>query len=212
MSFYCPQCNNIYTKITPSAKEGFMSRLKAMKGGKKTESETPNTVSSTEQIGGDDLQNIINKILDGQKLSAGDVKNIDLNEMVKVPAYKKLQAKQKEAVYNIISDLQPKKNNNNEDIIMESKAYFECTNCGFVEPVKDGTLIIRKMKDTTIGEDFTNYKELIHAKELPITRAYVCPNKQCKSHTDLEQREAVLFRSSHSLKINYVCRSCTAHW
>jgi hypothetical protein len=211
MSFFCPQCNNIYTKITPSS-NNLLNRLQNQKGGGDTP--TPTTVSSynVNEGGGDD-QSVIDDILEGKKITSDNVKNIDLVDLLKHPSYKKLQNKQKEIVYNMISDLLPKKPTK-EQVIMDSKAYFECTNCGFIEPVKDGTLIMRRVSNSSSSADtsYTNYKDLIHAKELPITRAYKCPNNQCESHKDPEKREAVMLRSYNSIKIEYICRTCTTHW
>jgi hypothetical protein len=132
-----------------------------------------------------------------------------------------LPNKQKEAVYNIISDLIPKsvpKITSDKLEQAESKAYFECTNCGFVEPVREGTLIMRRVQvgaatsSTSASSGSVNHKELAFASELPITRAYVCPNKTCKSHNDHTQREAVIYRAPNSMKSEYVCRVCYTHW
>jgi hypothetical protein len=217
MSFFCPQCNNLYTKITPT-----ISKQLEEKG----ETDTPNTVSSfnttsnktedKQKGGGSDtnVANVIKKILAGEIIDDKDISGITIEDLAEQPSYKKLTGKQKEAVYNIINDKLPKKLPSQKKE-SDKKAYFECSNCGYSEPVKPGTLLLRRVRDTFITKDFdtpVSYGEFTNASYIPITRAYICPNKQCKSHSDHEKREAVMYRQPNSMKIEYVCKTCSFHW
>jgi predicted RNA-binding Zn-ribbon protein involved in translation (DUF1610 family) len=217
MSFYCPQCNNLYTKILPNNNKILES---SDEKNINTETPTPTSVSSSQEgsiVGGGegDISQLIKKIISGETIDSKEVGNISLQDLTQMPSYKKLTGKQKEAVYNIISDKLSKKFTSQKQLVKDNRAHFECANCGFTEPIKDGTLIMRRVRDTYISKDTeisTYYQELVNAKELPITRAYVCPNKSCKSHDNYELREAVMFRAPNSMKVEYICRACSFHW
>lgn len=96
----------------------------------------------------------------------------------------------------------------------ESGAHFICKNCGHNEPIKEGTMIMRKIPSDTVSyqEDMHiknahQYSDMIHNPALPRTRNYVCPNQECESHFDHKRREAVFFRV-HGYQVRYACVTC----
>lgn len=110
------------------------------------------------------------------------------------------------------TSLQSEKKNNSDE---ESKiiAAFICFNCGNQEPIKNKTLILSKIAEQSNDfEDVSYYKNMINAPYLPRTRKYICPNKDCISHTKHDKREAVFFRIGDSYKIRYVCTACSYSW
>lgn len=216
--FFCPKCNNLYTKIVPYKNDNQnVARLLAQVGG---DSDTPSTVGSDslEKIkkpkkkleeGSINFSTIVDDIVAGKDVVIPKTAQID--EFVKSPAYKKLQIKQKEFVFNKLKDLLPADVMNKTENDFGNKAYFECTNCGFMEQVKEGTMIINNSYDSqnVISDNIT--KDILFAKELPITRQYICPNKSCKSHTDHTQRAAKYTRTA-GFKLRYACESCETVW
>lgn len=254
--FFCPKCNNLYSKIVPTLPQQNISDASKQSGGNATVikeninivsdmddmnnvnnvlSETPTSVSSdytlaeTSNIKGGrsesdkdaDYESIIKNIVnndnfDNLKLTPTDTL---LEGLTKSGSYKKLSTKQKELVYNKLQDLIPKKLETVSDTTVTShKAFFICTNCGYNDVVTPGTMIIRRsadinnMQDSDVATINNNYKDMLHLKELPWTRNYVCVNKSCKSHTDHALREAVFFRMPNSYKVRYVCNTCETSW
>lgn len=203
---YCTNCDNLYdlTKSVP---------LVSQSGGNM--SDTPDTVSSSTSVM--DLDDLINKILNGDVINLKNIGTVTLTQLSKNPTYKKLQGKNKELVYNKFSDLLPKKiTDDNKELVVSHTAFFLCKNCGHNEPIKHGTAVVRRSTDDLqnigSGGDNSKYKNMIYASYIPRTRNYVCPNSQCKSHKDHNAREAVFFRQNNSYRVQYVCTACTAQW
>ncbi len=190
--FFCPECHNGYdiTKTLP----------------------TKNT-----QQGGSvdsDMEEIINKIASNENLTDKELKQVN-DDLLKSNYYKKLTGKVKELVYNKVMDNKSKEEK--KQMIGESKtaskSYFICKNCGQYEEIKPKTMIISR--STTLEnpssagyDDIHNYKNMIHAKYLPHTRNYICPNKKCESYKDDSKRDAVFFRKPNTYQTVYVCTTC----
>lgn len=92
--------------------------------------------------------------------------------------------------------------------------YFKCTNCGYIIPIQDDTLILRRTNEEHTEDTVaTKYSDMIHDVTLPHTRNYICPNKSCKSHTEYNLRDAVWFKPDrNSYMIKYVCTTCKTVW
>lgn len=99
--------------------------------------------------------------------------------------------------------------------IQDKRAHFKCTNCGNIEPIKQGEIILSRLP---IGKnaDYFNpqkIKLMIHDKSLPHTRNYLCPNKNCKSYSDHSLRDAIFFKpSKNNYVTKYVCTACETSW
>jgi hypothetical protein len=183
--FFCPKCNNFYdiTKNLP--------KLDNITGG---------AINN-------DYELIINKIISGDPLTKDEQKELD-DGLLNSAQFKKLVGEVKELVYNKVMDAMPKKAKK-----LDKKGpicYFICKNCGHSEEISPKTLIFSKSGsgegDTEAFEN--DFKSMIHAKYLPRTRHYICPNSKCISHDKHDKREAVFFRKPNSYKTVYVCTAC----
>ncbi len=185
--FYCPKCLNIYN-ITKSTQ-------------------------STGQTGGAKLDDVIEKILNNEDIEDVKLNEDDLNQLNKLDSFKKLPNKQKDYIFNYISDkIQKKKIINKDDKILK-KMFFICKNCGNSEPVKEGSMIVsRQTNKELITDSAFNPKEYLEMKILPRTREYNCLNTKCDSHTNSEKKSAVFMRVNGTYKIRYICESCETSW
>ena len=185
--FFCQNCNNVFD-ITKTSKQT---------GGK------------------DSYEDVITKILNNDKMDKSNVEKISIEELVNNPSYKKLKGKQKETVYNKIQDLLPI---DSKKLYTESvqkgqteKAHFICTNCGNTKPIEKGTLIFsRASMDVAKNYSSPNVNQMQYSDILLRTRKYLCPNKTCESHNNLEKREAIFFRTNNTFRIKYICLTCNA--
>lgn len=193
--FFCPNCNNTFD-ITKNISD--------QRGGS----------NNSSQVGGDKYENIIKDILANNTLSESILSEVNIEDITKNNAYKRLKAKQKEIIYNRIQDLLPvekKKLLIDKPVKLsdENGAFFICNNCGFTKSMEPKTLIISRASES-IAQSYEvgDYKNMMHSDILPITRKYTCPNNECESHTDPYKKEAVFFRLNNSYKIKYLCRAC----
>lgn len=98
-----------------------------------------------------------------------------------------------------------------------NKAVFKCTNCGFIQEITPGTMVLRrtaaKLATVNNTEDYNKYKEMLNDSTLPHTRNYLCPNEKCSSYKDDALREAVFFKPNrHDYRIIYICKACETVW
>ena len=95
-------------------------------------------------------------------------------------------------------------------------AYMLCTNCGYAKAMEAGTLILSRIsgkEEIKYVADQNKYKDMVNDPTLPITRKYVCPNKECESHKNHMKREAVWFKPNrHTYVTIYICRECKTMW
>ncbi len=105
------------------------------------------------------------------------------------------------------------KNIDNEDEkknkLDKNLAYFICNNCGFFENIKPMTMIYSKTHmQTRLVSDHNS--DLIYDQTLPITKTYNCINKNCKTYTDINLKEAVFYKKNH--RVTYICKICKSDW
>ena len=181
--FYCPNCNNIFD-ITRSIET-------KQTGGKSTDTEGEKTSSKSQDP-------LIEKLL-ANKATQSDVINLNLNDFIKSQSYKSLENSDRELVFNRIQDLLP----NDKKKLMEFKnnvdeqantAFFICTNCGHARKIENGTLIFsKKSENITQSYDIGDYADLKYSSILPRTRNYICVNKQCESHKNMQKKRKQYF-------------------
>jgi DNA-directed RNA polymerase subunit M/transcription elongation factor TFIIS len=95
----------------------------------------------------------------------------------------------------------------------KNSVYFICNNCGNSEKIPNNTIIIKKTKEKNTKSDLIiDAEDILNAPYLPITRNYVCPNKNCESHKEKSKREATFIRLPDSFTIQYVCNACQISW
>lgn len=195
--YYCPNCSNLFT-ITNNI-DNVINK---------------NNESNIKQKGGDvNYEKLISDIADKKDVEIPT--NISLNKLVEVNTYKKLSLKDKEYVYNKISDSLVKKNiqHTSNANATKKKIYFKCLTCGTHEEIKDVKLIFNSIgsdiSQSYVTSDFSNMK---YSDIIPRTRKYICPNKKCPSHTNLHRREAVFFRLNNSFRVKYICLACDTNF
>jgi len=225
--FFCPNCNNVFN-ITRGTTQlgGELERQKDMFPDiTTTESTTDSTTESTtgnmtptSQEGGDDINDIINKILDNEEITTDTIGNIPFDDIIKSITYKKLKGKDKEIVFNKIQDILPVEQ---KQVIQENQekkqqfeySYFRCTNCGFLKKIEPRTLIFSKVSSDIAQNYVTSDVSIMkHSDILPRTRKYICPKKDCESHTNPEKREAVFFRMNNTFRVKYICTTCDTNF
>lgn len=199
--FFCPNCDNSYDITRNIEQTG---------GG--AYSESSETISYELSGGKSEYSELVKKILNNVQLSELEIKNINMGKLISDPFYKKLKSTDKQYIYNKIQDSLPieKKKLLKEKTKLDSKklAFFVCNNCGFVESIKDGTLIFSRTSQTKSQFYSDNYHDLVNSNILPRTRKYICSNKKCDSYKDPNKREAIMFRLSNSYQIKYICLAC----
>lgn len=188
---FCPNCNNILdiSKTKPHATVQSLTSL------------TPedDVESST---------NLITKIISGEEPNEQDIKNIKIENLIKLEEFKKLSNKQKSTIQNKLADMIETKDEAN------IAAFYICRNCHHSEPIQAQTLLTTKI-GTGSSADFYNIEKLrnnVHSKVLPRTRNYICTDESCTSHKNPEKREAVFFKIGSSLQVWYVCTVCKSVW
>lgn len=182
--FYCPKCLNIYN-ITK-------------------------TLNNVTQSGGVNLDELVTKVLNNENID--DIKLDDLNELKLSSNFKKLSNKQKDFVYNTLSEKVSKHIKN--EVPIQRNMYFICKNCGNSESIKEGTMIVSKEKQNTNIDNNSNFnvKEYLNMNVLPRTRQYSCPNDKCNSHKDKNVKSALFMRLPDSYKMRYICEACETVW
>lgn len=204
--FFCPKCNNSFDITKTGIQKGGVLNSES--------SDSEETTSSSSKKPSDVYDILINKIMNDDDVKQSDIIKINMTELVKHPSYRKLKSTEKEYVSNMISDLIPK----DQKKIMEEKtdklssdnlAYFQCNNCGFMEKITPNTLIYSKTSQE-ISQNYSvgDYKDMIYSDIIPRTKNYLCPNKTCLSHTDINKKEAVFFRRNNTYEVKYVCTVC----
>jgi len=198
--FFCPNCNNAYD-IARTATD-------VQSGGKNTSSESSSA----------NYEDIVNKIINNNDVPFDDINNLDIGLFLKSIAYKKLNSKKKELVYNKIQDKLPESKkvliqNKTTDVNESNAAFFICKNCIYNVPIKENTLIFSKSSsDITRSYTSTTDANKIHSTILPMTRKYICPNSTCDSHKNFAKREAIMYRIHNSFGVRYKCTTCLREW
>lgn len=199
--FFCPNCDNSFdiTKMIPKKTDDEHSDKEPMRGGKRDLKE---------------LDKIIDDAIKGYKIEEKDVSDYTMRDVENSPIFKKLNSKQREIVFNIISDLMPTEKKELKDTgVKVLPVHFLCKNCGYNEPVEEGTMIINRAEtsEQSYISDIDPEK-ILKLKYLPYTRNYTCPNEKCITHKNKEKKNAVFMRLGTSLRIRYVCEPCKTSW
>lgn len=122
---------------------------------------------------------------------------IDMQMLSNSEAFKKLSRSERNKILKMIPD-------------SENIYYHKCKNrdCNNVKLLKPSTIIYEESTNRT-QDDYTRFK---FSKILPKTSKYICPNKQCQTHTNANLREATFFRINNSLQLVYMCQVCNHYW
>jgi len=143
---------------------------------------------------------IVNILNDKFKVIA----DFSLKDLKSNKNFKKLDAHLKEqvlSIYNLTS--------NN----ISNKGLFVCSNCNFTEFINSNVILLEdKFTKSTRKNQTYNSVLRCNDKTLPRTKDYICPNKECASHTDFTNKEAVFYRDKATMNLTYMCCSCKQYW
>jgi hypothetical protein len=59
---------------------------------------------------------------------------------------------------------------------------------------------------------FDNIDLIINNPILPRTKNYICQNKDCISHQDLDNKKAIIYRVKETFNTFYICCNCKFVW
>ena len=194
---FCPNCNNILdiSKNVPKANTILGTS-------------TPTSVSSDAPKKDDSqnlIKNILKNIVDGNELSNQDLKSIDIDKIIHDEEYKKMDKANKKKIDDILSSI-------HTNLDSATGAYYVCRTCFYSKAIETKTLITSRACEG-LSSGYVNtekFKNMVYNKALPLTRAYICTNKDCKSHKNHDKREAVFFRDG--MQVWYACKSCQSYW
>ena len=193
---FCPQCGNEYDITKNSTGDQPLQRMPGVQGVK-------------QEGGAVDYKALVQKLIKGDEIED----NVDLKTVIKSEEYNKLDNDVKEIVFNRIQDKLPHDQKQLLETMKETvnpkKMFFFCYNCSTGSEIVPGTTIFTRTADSvTQFYSSEKYKNMLHSDILPITRQYICVNKTCPSHKDMNKREAVMFRPNNTYIIKYICKAC----
>ena len=101
--------------------------------------------------------------------------------------------------------------NNQKDL---SQFFLKCVNCNTHNVLQSGTILYSINFSLNNTYNMTNEDIIIKSNDpiLPRTSDYVCPNTKCKTHTDIESKEAVFYRNDKNFNLTYICCACYNQW
>jgi hypothetical protein len=102
--------------------------------------------------------------------------------------------------------------NNQKDL---SPFYLKCVNCNNTNTLQANTILYSiSFINTNDSFDMTDEDLIIKCNDpiLPRTSDYVCPNTKCKTHNNIDSKEAVFFRNDNSFNLTYICCACYNQW
>ena len=170
-------------------------------------------VSVSESIGGASISdNNVSDILNGSDIDF-NMKNFNINDLNKNPAFTKLSNNQKTLVVNRILEKIPKnKSSKPTDSVVNKESYFYCKSCGYNEKIPNKQFIFSRgdeKKDDLYNYRYMNY---IHDNTLPRTKNYNCVNKDCTTHKNPSLKMAVFYRQKGTYNVRYICTICNGFW
>lgn len=193
---FCSNCNNILdiSKTAPKTTKVMLT-------------DTPNTVSSdTPKVAKKDaVTQLLEKVHNGNDLVQLDIKTLTFDEIVNHDKYKELDKVSKKKVDEQLSKLVKEQDSS-------TGAFYICKKCYCSTPIETKTLITSRVRDG-LSSNYMNMeycKNFVYNKALPISRRYICTNKDCESHKNHEKREAVFYRIG--MQVWYTCKTCKAYW
>jgi len=128
--------------------------------------------------------------------------SISKDEIIKNKKYLKLNDKQKDNINNLYTDN------------INTNAEFKCNNCNFIKPITETIILYQLNNDDKIIKikNIDENKLLSNDPLLPRTNNYICKNNTCKTHKNIELKEAVFYKDKNNYKVNYVCCVCYFNW
>jgi hypothetical protein len=162
------------------------------------------------------LENLFQKHRDGEELVDADFEEITQKDLFDDERFNNLSNKARQKMVSWIKKFNKDwfiaaddEDENEENMV--TTAFFICKTCQNSKPIKAGTIICHQSFGFDESNETEDYSLSIHDQTLARTRAYICPNEKCKSHSKPDTREAVLTKN-HLHQIIYICTVCEANW
>ena len=175
---FCPKCDNIMDIGKSVPRYTFSNEPTSM---------SLTTATNTNTDKDEDEDEKIIKIVNMYKNQI-DISNekFDVDKIMKHKEFTSLKDKDKKELTKILKGVE-------DDSLT---AYIVCKNCSYSEKLTKPTLILNKMSkfSTDAYTDLTKYKYMRYDNTLPHTRDYVCKNKDCNTHKNVELKNAKWFR------------------
>ena len=132
------------------------------------------------------------------------IANFKLDELKKNNNFKKLNKEEQNKVLLLFNLTNTNLNN---------RGLLSCSNCNFVKFIPQGTILLEDRYTKSKKKDNV-YNSSLRTKDktLPRTKDFVCPNKSCKSHKDLLNKEAVFYREKDKMNLTWMCCTCETYW
>ena len=90
--------------------------------------------------------------------------------------------------------------------------YVFCNNCGHNSKSNISLIQTKNYKKSSTLTSLKNRKFYIYDNTFPRTIYYDCPNSSCKTHEEINKKEAIFFNEKKSLKQTYICTECLTEW
>jgi hypothetical protein len=182
---FCPECDSILDISRSAPKKTY------------NVDNTPSEMTDTDE---DKIGIIINKLIKNEKV---EIENIKIDQITEHESFKKLDKDKKNSLLSRLDSLLQKQDD-------QVSSYYTCTTCLFSKKIETGTLVTSIIggNSQTGYINMDRFKNKVYEKALPFTRNYQCPNKKCKSRTDKEMREAVMYRIGETMRMGYTCTAC----
>ena len=196
---YCPKCDNIM--------DIGRSILKVIHDIAPTSLSMTDT-SNTDKLVVQDVRNnetivrVINMLKNNIDISNETVNWTDLMNHVEFTSIKEKDKKEYIKVVKGIDD-------------NSLNAFLICKNCTYSEKITKRMIVLNNMSSSSNSnfDDFSKYKYMKYDNTLPHTRDYICKNKTCKSHTNMELKDAKWFRPNRGSYVTYyICCICETIW
>lgn len=200
---FCPKCDNIMDIGKSAPKYTFGNDPTSLSI--TTTMTTTNNINSEKDDEKEDEKKIV-KIINMYKNQL-DISNqkFEVDKIIKHKDFISLKDKDKKELIKILKSVE-------DDSLT---AYVVCKNCSYSEKLIKRTLILNKMSNfsTDAYTDLTKYKYMRYDNTLPHTRDYICKNKECDTHKNVELKNAKWFRPIQNSYITYyVCCDCGTVW
>ncbi len=160
----------------------------------------------------DDSKKLLEELVGGSDEET--LKKVDIDNLIKNPAFNKLTNNEKTLVINKINEQINKELGqvSKSDSVVSKECYFYCKTCGYYEIIPDRMFIFSRgdeKKDDMYNFNFINNK---NDPTLPNTQKYTCINDKCGTHKEPQLKNAVFYRQKGSYTIRYICTVCDAFW
>jgi hypothetical protein len=129
------------------------------------------------------------------------VKGFTIEDVVKHKSYKKLSDEIKQSIEGLFTSV-------------GSGISFKCTNCNYVDNIVKSIRLYQLNLNNSMTSTETLEDNMLISKNpiLPRTRDYECKNRNCITHKDKSNKEAVFYKDPSSYNVKYICCVCYNSW